>query len=489
MGLEIYQQKRNFKKTPEPKGHVLRHLGRSFVIQKHQASHLHYDFRLEMNGVLRSWAVPKGPALDPKVRRLAIEVEDHPLQYADFEGLIPEKQYGAGEVIVWDNGQWICEGDPIKAYEKGRIDFELKGKKLKGRWVLVRTKKLKGPRTPWFLIKRTDKMARKLEVFDVTERQKNSVISGELLEIDLPSRKKKVQKKLRQSKRSAQRPGQLTNLDKLLFEKEGITKSDLIEYYIEVADRMLPLLKDRPLTLLRCPNGAESACFIQKHSSKEMGRGIATFKLEGKSPGTYISLNSSRGLMELVQIGTLEIHQWVASRKDIDHPEQMVFDLDPAPDLTWPDVIKAAKDLNSLLEQLGLKSLLKLSGGKGVHLHVPIAPKYTWEQVKYFAQTVAKLSEERDPKRFISSVSKAKRAGKIFVDYLRNGYGATAVSAYSTRHRPGVPCAVPIFWDELTRSIEPHHFTIEKTVARLQKLSDDPWKDFNKLKQNIDVFQ
>ncbi|HEX4923951.1 MAG TPA: DNA polymerase ligase N-terminal domain-containing protein, partial [Bdellovibrionales bacterium] len=187
MGLELYHKKRNFRKTPEPRGRLNRTERNSFVIQKHHASHLHYDFRLEMEGVLRSWAVPKGPSLDPSVKRLAMEVEDHPLDYARFEGNIPENQYGAGDVIVWDRGEWICEeDDPTEAYRNGKISFELRGEKLAGRWVLIRNSRVKstGPKTPWFLIKRADEDARPELEFDITRARPESVITGHTLPMD-----------------------------------------------------------------------------------------------------------------------------------------------------------------------------------------------------------------------------------------------------------------------------------------------------------------
>jgi len=185
MALEVYHSKRNFKNTPEPKGRVVRRKtpGLSFVVQKHAASHLHYDFRLELDGVLLSWAVPKGPSLDPNDKRLAMHVEDHPIEYGDFEGVIPPKQYGSGSVLLWDRGTWVPKEDPVTGYQKGRLKFELKGTKLKGGWILVRSRSSKyGGDKSWLLIKEDDEFARRGPEAHLVDNEPNSVLSGRTIE-------------------------------------------------------------------------------------------------------------------------------------------------------------------------------------------------------------------------------------------------------------------------------------------------------------------
>ncbi len=843
MGLKAYKKKRNFKVTSEPAGKVeKRKRGEAiFVVQEHHASHLHYDFRLEMEGVLRSWAVPKGPSLDPSNKRLAMEVEDHPMSYAYFEGEIPAGEYGGGHVIVWDMGTWEAEGDPVAAYHKGHIDLVLKGKKLKGKWRLIRTggrEQEPGPRSKWLLVKRSDGAAK--PGYDVIADKPRSVISGKSIR-DVPltprkgrtvskkafpvaktkhkfSSKKSPRKKkvrvpefvsmplaklvasapadaewvhelkfdgyrtlariadgevrfltreghdwsdkygvlaepfreldtdgtlvdgeivvldpegksdfqllqnalsegradelvfyafdlpfldgedlrdmplserkerlaallastpeggalrysdhvtgqgeelfrqscgfrlegivsklldsaymggrggswlktkcenrqevviggwseprgtrkgigalllgvyengklryvgktgtgfshqslldmhaklsaievdeapfdnpprergthwvkprlaaevkfaswtggghlrqaaflgLREDKavakikrespeskgkvgkkkattRAAKKgpkapPVKLTNPDRVLFADVGVTKQGLADYYKAVAKWLLPHTANRPLTLVRCPQGGDKECFYQKHGEKGFTAHLDRTDIRQPGPNNptreYLSLTGIEGVLELVQMGTLEIHSWVAKVDDPLHPDQVIFDLDPDPGVGWKEVVEGALELRDLLLELGLESFIKLSGGKGVHLHVPIARRYTWDEVKAFARTVSQELEERRPTRYTTNVRKAARKGKIFIDYLRNGFGATAVIPYGVRNRPGAPVAVPIAWEELSVKLKPNAFSMAKTLVRLKKLKKDPWKGILKMEQEISILE
>ncbi|MBC7428266.1 MAG: DNA ligase D [Bacteriovorax sp.] len=822
MSLKEYKAKRNFKKTAEPSGKTGKVKGKNiFVIQKHHASHLHYDFRLELDGVLKSWAVPKGPSLNPKDKRLAVEVEDHPVDYANFEGEIPEGEYGGGHVIVWDNGKWIPPANAKEQLKKGKLEFELQGHKLHGQWVLVRTHLPGGKKNNWFLIKRNDDEANLKK--DITENDE-SVLSGislEALESEMTDKKitkkktkarprnqkksevlefkdikspqlatlmdeppkgnqwiheikfdgyrticrkdkKKVQlltrsgldwstkyknlqkeceklpvqsivmdgeivwidkqghssfdglqnaleadkseelvyyvfdllylnghdcremplferknllkevisssdsekiiyshhwdengasvfksacqnklegiisknidagyvsgrskdwqkikctnmqefviggytlretnelaallmgakneegefqylgkvgtgfglrnhkmllgklkklkakespfevkspksketiwvkpelvaniefgawtedkilrhsafKSLRDDKKakdilvefpasnkkskavkkikaiakkdSNEKDYEITHPDKIIYPDSGITKHDLAAYYDSIEKWIIPYIKNRPLALLRCPNGEGKACFFQKHIETDQEgilSEIVTSKLKKKKE-EVLYIDSGIGLTELVQLGTLEIHARGGLYSEIDYANQIVFDFDPDPGVKFGKVKEAAFVLKDLLGRLKLKSFIKTSGGKGLHVHVPIAAIYDWDEIKNFSKSICDQMEMENPGKFTTNISKAKRKGKIFLDYLRNGYGASAVVPYSVRARPLAPVAFPITWAEAEKLKSPAQYTL-KDVQKMLKKRKDPWAGFLKMKQKI----
>lgn len=853
MSLKEYKAKRNFSKTKEPAGKTIKNRGsKMFVVQKHHASHLHYDFRLELDGVLKSWAVPKGPSLNPKDKRLAVEVEDHPIDYATFEGEIPAGEYGGGHVIVWDKGEWIPPKNVDEQLKKGHLEFELHGEKLGGEWLLHRTHIPGAKKNNWLLIKRDDEDA---SVKDITKKDR-SVLSGvslEELEKDMaaPSPVKKITKKavekikkpkaqkktkflsfqdlkgpelatltdkppvgenwiheikydgyrtlcfknkkdtklitrsgldwsrkyqelqdecaaltpesiimdgeivwldekgrssfeglqnsleegessklvyyvfdllylngfdtrnlpltdrkkllkevleqsdsekilfsehwdesgksvfesacenhlegiisknieshynsgrnknwlkikctniqefiiggytvqdnkaavaallmgayndkgkfqyvgkvgtgfnnhtnktllskfkklksqvsyfdekspkfkniiwlkpelvgnvefgawtgdkilrhsafkgLREDKKAKdvfleevkvkekdvekiaskkktvkkavvdkkikvektldKRPSrnkksataknaevELSNPDKFIYPEDKITKQDLADYYTNIQDWILPHVKDRPLALLRCPNGEGKTCFFQKHIKTD-GMGILGKQVESKlkeKNEEVVYVDSSMGLQELVQLGTLEIHSRGCHVDEIDYPNQIVFDFDPDPGVGFEKVKEAAFILKEILDRLKLKSFIKVSGGKGLHVHVPVAPKYDWDQIKQFSKSVCEQMENEHPEKFTTNMSKAKRKGKIFLDYLRNGYGASAIVPYSVRAREHAPVALPVTWLETKKLKSANSFTL-KTVPKLLKKRKDPWQGYNKLSQTI----
>lgn len=813
MSLKIYKKKRDFKKTPEPSGKAFSHkkpAKLAYLVQKHAASHLHYDFRLELNGVLISWAVPKGPCLDPNVKRLAMHVEDHPLDYGSFEGNIPQGEYGGGAVILWDNGFWTpLDESPTTAYKKGAMHFLLHGKKLKGKWRLFRINK---DDKTWLLVKYEDEYARPLKEFDVVvEKPKsittnrtideirmekkpvrkkkpqidlshlipkklpkmispqlatlvsaapegndwyhelkfdgyrilafknnkqiklmtrnyndwtnafesiakeiktlplpNLILDGEVVVLDdkqhanfqllqnsikqntnrpfiyyvfdilyydkynlteLPLSQRKnilenaikpfesetlrysdhvvgsgsevfkkacamglegiVSKKatssyqqqrnknwlkvkcskrqefviggftppqgtrehfgslllgtynkkkeliyngnvgtgftqaslkslyaklkqnisptmyfkhrppasnkviwvkpnlvcevefsdwtsegylrhpsfkgLRQDKApkeikkeiaiplettkmaTVKNPLQfkITNPKKILYPKDGITKQEIMAYYETIAPWILPYLIARPISLFRCPNGIER-CFFQKHKNDATPDILNSIEIQEKhTTDTYLYIEDKEGLLTLVQLATLEIHCWNSTIHAIEQPDMLVFDLDPAPDVAWKKVVYAAKEIKAILAEINLKSFVKTTGGKGLHVVVPLKPKHNWDEIKQFTHTVAEYMVMKNPKDYVSQMSKAKRTGKIFVDYLRNSRGATSIAAYSTRARPGAPVATPLDWDELTTHREDTAFTIATLPERLENLKKDPWKEFFKIKQSL----
>ncbi len=811
MGLETYNARRRFDKTPEPEGATGQSGGFSFVIQKHAARRLHYDFRLELDGVLKSWAVTRGPSLDPEEKRLAVEVEDHPLAYGDFEGAIPKGQYGAGAVILWDRGTWAPLDDPHKGLKKGHLEFTLEGEKLSGRWHLIRMKRRDNEkRNNWLLIKGDDDEARpgdgdalldempqsikskkKIEDMakapvahwsggkamkepaaptdwpkgakraplprfvkpqlatlkpvppkgtawlheikfdgyriearldhgeltlstrsglDWTEKfgetlgkallalpAESAIIDGEIvverangvsdfsalqkdlseerrdrfvyyafdiLYLDghdlrnaaLADRKARLEALLRNadpqirfsahfseagglvlehacrlslegvvSKRAdasyhsgrsrewikskcserqefviggyapsstsraaigslalgvyergrlrhvgrvgtgftrdmaealfdrlqplitrespfeepldalarrqliyvrpelvaevefrawsgdgnlrhaafrglrEDKPAEdvvregnvtdrrktphsgvkLTHPDRLYWPDEGVTKQGLVDYYAEVWRLMAPFVVDRPIALVRCPDGIGGPHFFQKHGWRGMNRHINEIAdPKDKTGKPAMRILDFDGLVALAQSGCLEIHPWGTTTRNWEQPDMITMDLDPAADVEWTAVIEAAQRLKSRIEKDGLAAFVKTSGGKGLHVVIPLKPAARWPKVKAYAKKLAADMAKEEPTRYIAVATKAKRHGRIFIDYLRNGRGSTAVAPYSTRARPGAAVSMPLDWSELSATIGPAHFTIDNIRNRLENLRDDPWAGF-----------
>ncbi|RWP17356.1 MAG: DNA ligase D [Mesorhizobium sp.] len=831
MALETYRKKRNFSVTPEPQGRRAPKRGNSFVIQKHDATRLHYDFRLEMDGVLKSWAVTKGPSLIPGEKRLAVHVEDHPLEYGDFEGTIPKGEYGGGTVLLWDRGTWTPIGDAHRGYAKGHLDFELHGEKLGGRWHLVRMAgKPRETRENWLLIKGDDDAARTEGDPDILDERPESVATGrkiedvageepgwssktgrirkrrggstrptpaeeppaavsvpepskikgakkaalpdfveptlatlvssapsgerwlheikfdgyrlqarieagrvklltrsgldwtkkfgkavvsaladvpvetalidgelvvegsagasdfsalqadlsegrsdrfrfyvfDLLHLDghdlrdvaLIKRKELLEKiigsdsgiisysghfeedgalvlrhacrlslegivsKLRdapyrsgrsknwvKSKCSARqefvvagfipsttsrkaigslvlgvhdhgklhhvgrvgtgytaavaeslfkklermripsspfderlsadearqvryvrpdlvaeiefrawtadgnlrhasfrglredkpakeivretpktskevakpqrRTVKLTHPDRLYWPDEGVTKEGLADYYAEVWRHASPYIVGRALALVRCPNGISGEQFFQKHAWKGFNPNVVLVHDPKDPPDErLISINDLDGLIGLVQSAALEIHPWGSTVSDWERPDTIIMDLDPGEGVSWQAVIEAAVETRDRLKDAGLVPFVKTSGGKGLHVVAPLKPKAEWPAVKGFTKAIADSMAADSPNRYVSTITKSKRRGKILVDYLRNQRGATAVASYSTRARPGAAVSMPLAWDELGPSVGPAYFTVENTPTRLASVSSDPWQDF-----------
>jgi bifunctional non-homologous end joining protein LigD len=818
--LASYRRKRDFGRTPEPAGARRPSArGRSFVIQKHDARRRHYDFRLELDGVLKSWAVPKGPSLVPGEKRLAVHVEDHPVEYGRFEGVIPEGEYGAGTVKIWDRGAWIPDGDAREGLARGKLGFELRGKKLHGSWALVRMQSRAGRngKENWLLIKDRDGAVRagsvrtrnghgtgaehvspngvgraakaslpdfvrpqlatlvpaapegdewlheiKLDGYRVLARIDRGrvqlltrsgqdwtarfpgvaaaaaklkadrvLLDGEVVVLDargvshfqslqetlsrkrtgdlvyfafdllhvdgsdlreapLSERKALLARLLRGTGRTIrysehvegqggifydracrmglegivskhknapyrsvrgrawvkvkcasseefvivgftdpkgaraafgalllgvhdkdgaltyvgrvgtgfndralkhlyaklkaveqepsplekpppgptrdihwvkpklvadvaftewtrdgilrhpifhglredksprevvrERPKRpaavestsrgrrgvrargraresarasspaadaiagvtLTHPDRVLYPEQGITKRDLAAFYEEIGEWILPHVLERPLSLVRCPSGQGTACFYQRHVGPEASDRIKRVKVREKGGvRTYAYIEDLAGLIGLVQMGVLELHPWGSHVGSLEHPDRLTLDLDPAPGVPWHRVIAAARQLRSLLSELRLKSFVKTTGGKGLHVVVPLARKQPWAAVKDFARGIAEAMARRAPREHTASLSKAGRTGKIFIDYLRNSPGATAVAAYSTRALPGAPVATPIAWDELEVDLRSDHFTVTNLPRRLAALGNDPWEDFLTLRQTL----
>lgn len=846
MGLRDYARKRRFDATPEPSADAPASHGHRpiFVIQLHHARARHYDFRLEADGVLKSWAVPKGPSLRPGEKRLAVEVEDHPVSYATFAGDIPAGNYGAGHVDIFDHGVWSMVGDPLEAIAAGKVDFELHGARLRGGWTLVRTQQQRSGKNQWLLIKRNDNQARDADadtlaadagigtgaaaknatrhskkpaalpktpvpaarrpkaarrigaatwrkralaldgarehggepiapmlatlraaapdgdswlheikwdgyrLLAVTEadavalRSRNNLdwsadfpeiasalialrvpgsqFDGELVALDaegrsdfsalqrtlggdgnaplryllfdlpvlagidlrraalsarkalleellagapdpalaysrhivgqgpkvleastaqgvegivskridgqytegrsdawiktkhansdefvvvgytapkgartgfgallmatrekgalryagrvgtgyddamlrsLGARLRKIERATptvalpphlpraagvvhwveptlvaevafrgwgkegllrqasfqrlrvdktpsevevmtttatRSARKSAAKRGKtpappasasvaITHPERVVYPTRGITKGEVAEYYRAVAPWLLPELADRPLSLVRCPDGVAGACFFQKHYAASLGANVGAVELREKDGDRvhYVTVHDVDGLLELVQMNVLEFHPWGARNKDPEHPDRLVFDLDPGPGVAWKDVVFGARDVRASLDEIGLQSWVRLSGGKGLHVVVPLAPKAGWDEAKAFCEAVADAMVLKSPQRYVATATKAKRNGVIFIDWLRNGRGATSVTNWSLRAREGATVAVPLRWEDLGRIAGPDAFDLPKAQRRAASLKRDPWDGLASCKQRL----
>jgi bifunctional non-homologous end joining protein LigD len=276
----------------------------------------------------------------------------------------------------------------------------------------------------------------------------------------------------------------LTHPDKVLYPDIGLTKRDLADYYGQVAVLMLPHVADRPLSLVRCPDGRAGECFFQRHYGPGLPAAIQRAPVEGTKGGEmYVKIGSAAGLVALVQIGVLEIHPWGARADAPDKPDRVIFDFDPGPEVEWEAVIAAAQECRERLDAFKLRSFVKTTGGKGLHVVVPIARRYGWPLVKDFAKALAGQMAADAPDRFTVTMAKSARTGRIFIDYLRNDLTATAVAPYSSRARPGAPVATPLRWRELPDIPGGGHFTVHNLPDRLTRGFDDPWRDMPRLNQ------
>ena len=401
--LKEYNKKRNFQKTTEPIGNKKANRKKlKFVVQHHWARKEHYDFRLEYNGVLKSWAVPKGPSYDPNQKRLAIEVEDHPLDYQKFEGTIPKGEYGGGTVLIFDYGYWTPLEDPKVSFQKGNIKFSLQGKRLKGKWTLIYMKE-----NQWLLRKEKDDS----EKFKILENYKTSARTGRTKEEIEQGKKIKNSKK-----KGIVEYISITNPNKIIFKTKQITKMDIAKYYQKVSERMFPYLENRLISTIRAPEGKEGNMFYKKHFESE-NNGLGKILLPNKSgkKEDYYYVKNKEGIIKEVQMNGFEFHIWGSKSNQINHPDILVFDLDPDEKMTLNKVRKGVKDLKSILDDLSLTSFLKTSGGKGYHIVVPIHSIKSWKKFREFAQNIAKLMEMKWQDLYVSNMRKDKRKNKIFI--------------------------------------------------------------------------
>jgi DNA ligase D len=278
----------------------------------------------------------------------------------------------------------------------------------------------------------------------------------------------------------------LTSPDKVLYPEQSITKRQLAEYYLAVAEAMLPHVARRPITLVRCPTGRQRKCFYQRHAGSGVPAELGEVDIPGfEESGAYLFIKDAPGLVALVQMGVLEVHPWGARVDKPDRPDRVIFDLDPGEGLGFADVAEAGHEVRAFLEGLGLVCFAKTTGGKGVHVVVPVDRRHGYPQVKAFAKKVAESLAATTPTRYLTRISKAERRGRIFIDYLRNDATSTAVAAYSTRSRAGAPVATPVTWDELIPALDPVDFNVNTVPARLARIGGDPWREMGKVRQGL----
>lgn len=534
--LRRYQEKRDFNKTAEPSGDdpLPKDLpkkpakGARFLIQKHDASRLHYDFRLEIDGVLKSWAVPKGPSLDPKDRRLAVEVEDHPVGYGAFEGTIPHGEYGGGTVLMWDHGTFtVVDGeDALAQWQAGKLAIELEGQRLHGRFRLVRMPKRGNEKqVTWLLMKGKDEHV--VDGGDVDHLPDTSVKTGRSLDeiaaatdavwrsnrepkepapakkAATANEKKEKKKKAATTKKTASKTPTtkqpepepetaaspkdvvvagvvVTNADRRLFGDGSLVTKGLLARYVEViAPLILPYIEGRPLSVVRCPQGALGECFFQKHVGKGMPEGIAGLDVDDNGE-QWVVVKDVAGLVGLVQMGGIELHPWGARPWAPEEPDRIIMDVDPGDDLPWSRVVDAATQLRQRLGAHGLETFVKSTGGKGLHVCAPLDGRASWDEVKTFCHSIAADMERDAPDLYTANMRKDRRVGRIFVDYLRNGRGATAIAPYSPRARADAPVSVPLRWDEID---EVPTWTVLTLHERLRDA--DPWATWFDTKQGL----
>lgn len=446
--LNRYREMRNFNKTSEPAGAERKTRPRAktkkplFVIQKHHATRLHWDFRLESEGVLKSWAVTKEPSLDPSVKRLAVEVEDHPLEYAAFEGHIPKGQYGGGDVEIWDKGTFEGPENFADAYKGGKIHFKLRGRRLKGDFTLVRMAlHAVGSKPQWLLIKTKEKK-------EEAEQPKRVVFTSE---------------------------------DKIMFPKKGITKGQIIEYYRAISPYLLPYLKDRPVTLERVPEGLlerDSPRFWQKNTPTYYPDWIMRAELisETGKPIRYALVNDLDTLLYLVNQGALTFHIWASTVHHLERPDFVLFDLDPG-DAPFSHVVSLAKELHDLLDQHEVPSYLKTSGRSGLHILTPWTHPGSHDDARNWAMEIGVELEKRCGDIATLERAKHKREGKIYVDIMQNAKGHHFVPPYVLRAVPEATISMPLYWEELNTRLDPSRFDINFILKNISHIKSDPESD------------
>jgi bifunctional non-homologous end joining protein LigD len=530
MALEEYRRKRHFDRTPEPSGGAAHgHTGRRFVVQRHRARRLHYDLRFEIDGVLVSWAVPKGPTLDPSSRRLAVHVEDHPIEYFDFEGVIPAGEYGGGDVIVWDRGTWEPVGtdDPARAVADGELHVDVEGDKLVGRFVLVRSdgrgsRARSGDKEQWLLLHKHDEHA--VAGWD-PEDHPLSVKSGRTND-EVAASPDAAWHSDRPASSAEERLGaaalppfagpspdelasldalgregwwvlqgrrmKLTNLDKVLFPARrgdpGLTKRDLIRYHACIGPVMLPYLYDRPVNTRRHPDGVTAQGFWQKAVPSHAPAWITRWRNDDADPGEtewYVVADSVPTLVWLANHGAVELHPWTSRAAAPDEPTYALIDIDPGTDTTFDDVLVLARLYRTALDHLGVVARPKITGKRGVQIWVPITPGPSFDDTRRWVEQVSRAVGATVPELVSWAWRVEERRGLARLDFTQNAINKTLVAPYSTRAAPGGPVSVPIEWDELDDpDLRPDAWTALTVLDRVAR-GGDPFAPLLGVRQSL----
>src|SRR3954449_5379061 len=516
--LSTYRKKRDFTITSEPSGDAAddatgtappKTSGNRFVVQRHRASRLHYDFRLEAAGVLVSWAVPKGPTLDPSARRMAVHVEDHPIEYFDFEGVIPAGEYGGGDVIVWDAGTWepYKTRDPGRAVRDGELHLEMHGEKLRGRFVLVRT----GPpsdKEDWLLLHKNDDFA--VAGWDA-EKHPQSVLSGRtndevkadpdrLWRSDLPAARASVLLKadtvagptddelaaLDALPKAGDwtvfgRELHVTNLEKILFpprtkREKPITKREFLRYSAQIAPVLLPYLQQRALNLHRYPNGAGTKGFWHKEVPGHAPEWLPRWDNPAAAPGethTYLVVDEPAALVWAANFGALEWHAWTSKVDQPQQPTYALIDLDPGESTTWKQLLTLARLHRTAFEHIGVVARPKVTGRRGIQIWVPIQRGPGFEDTRAWVEQMSAAIGEVVPELVSWKWQVRERGGKARLDYTQNAINKTLVAPYSPRPGAGAPVSAPITWDELDDpDLAPNRWTIRTILDRVATIGD-----------------
>lgn len=520
--LEVYRRKRDFTRTSEPAGAVPGAAGgRRFVVQRHRASRLHYDLRFEIDGVLVSWAVPKGPTLDPAARRLAVHVEDHPIEYLTFEGVIPRGEYGGGDVVVWDIGTWepVHTDDPAAAVAAGELHAEVHGTKLRGRLVLVRRAPgggdrgdpdREGPGRTWTLLHKHDEHA--VDGWDpedhprsATTGRTNEEVAADpdrLWRSDAPPSEASVSllpaapveplsddalDALAELDRDGTwevfgRTLKVTNLDKVLFAAPAdgsggpVTKRELLAYAARIAPVALPYLEGRAVNLHRYPDGADRKGFWHKqrpaHAPAWLGAWDNQEAGEGET-ATYIVPSEPAALVWMANFGALEWHPWTSRTRAPHEPTYALVDLDPGERTTWEDLLALARLHRTALAHLGLTARPKVTGRRGIQIWIPIAPGPSFEETRAWVERLSRTVGKVVPDLVSWKWEVRARGGLARLDYTQNAINKTLVAPYSPRPAAGAPVSVPLGWDELDDpGLRPDRWTIRTVLDRLAERGD-----------------
>ncbi len=477
-----------------------------FVVQRHRATGDHFDLRFEVDGVLVSWAVPKGPTLDPTKRRTAFHVDDHPMEYFHFEGVIPQGSYGAGDVTVWDTGTWRLHkaDDARAAVEAGELHVELFGEKLRGRIVLVRRGE-RGDREQWLLVHKRDRYAEEgWEPLDhprsvLTGRTNDEVRADadRIWRSDLPAAEAEIH--LRPSQEEVDdaltaldelgkqgtwplygRTLKVTNLDKELFPgRDGeapVTKRQLLRYTATIAPTVVPYLSGRALNMRRHPGGATTKGFWHKQRPDHAPQWVTGWDNPDADEGetsTYAVIDEPAALVWAAQFGALEWHAWTSRTDEPHRPTYALVDLDPGDDTTWEDVLVLARLHRTAFEHLGVRAFPKVTGSRGIQIWVPIRRGPTFDDTRAWVERVSRTVGAVVPELVSWKWEVRSRGGKARLDYTQNAINRTLVAPYSPRARAGAPVSAPITWDELDDpALRPDGFTIRTVLRRLQEHGD-----------------